>query len=80
MVKSTAKLHKLKEDFFLNKAGVTAMAIIGAPVLPQLRKAYTGLDSRGFLMAQWYNCIMAAIATDPVGEALQLLELVEERQ
>ena len=67
-------LHRYGDDRALAK-----LVAIGQPVLPLLQRAYSGLDHDAWMMAQWYNRILALVAPDPVGEALWLVDKVDER-
>lgn len=61
---------------FNDEEALARLRAIGAPVLKPLCRSYAALDSLDYVHAQWLNRILAAVAPDPVGTALSLLDTV----
>ncbi len=67
-------LHRYDDNRALARLAATGQAVV-----PALRQAYTDLEHDGWMLAQWYNRVLALVAPDPVGEALWLVGHVDER-
>lgn len=63
-------------DEFNDAEALARLRAIGAPVMQPLRRAYAALDALDYVHAQWLNRILAAIAPDPVGAVLSLVDTV----
>ena len=79
--RSSATTESIRQlvDNHDDEQALEKLARLGEAVLPLLRRAYARLDTHDWLMAQWYNRVLALVAPDPVSEALALLGRVQVR-